>query len=56
MPTWGVVIIITLVLGIIWSNIILVKKTANMKMPDLLKKQEALTKASEEQNKNKEQN
>lgn len=37
--SWGAAIIIILAVGIIWSNIMLLKKTAHMKMPDLLKKQ-----------------
>lgn len=50
MPTWGLVLLITLVLGIILSNIMLVKKTANMKMPTSLKKKEASEEASQSKN------
>ncbi|CUS49229.1 MAG: Protein of unknown function (DUF2897) [Idiomarinaceae bacterium HL-53] len=35
MSGWAVFLIIALVLGIIVSNILLVKYTANMKMPDV---------------------
>lgn len=35
MSGWAVFLIIALVLGVIVSNIMLVKYTANMKMPDV---------------------
>ncbi|RUO22220.1 hypothetical protein CWE08_03260 [Aliidiomarina iranensis] len=39
MPLWAVILIIVLALAVIFSNVMLVKKTANMKMPDILNKQ-----------------
>ncbi|WP_185960686.1 DUF2897 family protein [Aliidiomarina halalkaliphila] len=48
MSVWGVIIIV-LALGIILSNIMLVKKTAHMKMPD------SVVKKAEEQRRYEEQ-
>ncbi|RUO35191.1 DUF2897 family protein [Aliidiomarina sanyensis] len=47
--SWGAAIIIILAVGIIWSNVVLLKKTAHMKMPDLLKKQQQDEKTEEQE-------
>ncbi len=48
MPLWAVISIIVLVLAIIFSNVMLVKKTAHMKMPNLLRKHKDGSKAADD--------
>lgn len=53
MSIWGIIIIV-LAIGIILSNIMLVKKTANMKMPESVLKKAEQQKLHEQQEKDKE--
>ncbi|WP_194755452.1 DUF2897 family protein [Aliidiomarina indica] len=53
MSIWGIIIIV-LAIGIILSNIMLVKKTANMKMPESVLKKAEQQKLLEQQEKDKE--
>lgn len=57
LPTWAIVTIIAVVFLFIIGNILMVKETAKMKMPDLLGKQkqadqEAQDKSDQEESKN----
>lgn len=48
MPLWAVILIIVLVLAVIFSNVMLIKKTAHMKMPNLLRKHKDGSKAADD--------
>lgn len=52
MDTWAITLIITLVLGFIIGNLMLLKHSANMKLPDKVL-QEIKKKKEEEELKNK---
>lgn len=47
LPAWAVALIIVLVLAVILGNILIVRDTAHIKMPDLLGKQAQQRQASD---------
>ncbi len=57
LPTWAIVTIVAVIFLFVIGNILMVKESANMKMPDLLGKQkqadqEAQDKSNQDESKN----